>query len=47
MISDQKLPVASFPYGTQVCEVEVDPETGEVQIVHWPRWTMSGAPSIR
>jgi aerobic carbon-monoxide dehydrogenase large subunit len=32
-ISDQTLPVASFPYGTQVCEVEVDPETGEVEIV--------------
>ena len=27
------LPVASFPYGTQVCEVEVDPDTGEVEIV--------------
>jgi carbon-monoxide dehydrogenase large subunit len=23
----------SFPYGTQVCEVEVDPDTGEVEIV--------------
>ena len=32
-VSDQTLPVASFPYGTQVCEVEVDAETGEVQIV--------------
>ena len=32
-ISDQTLPVASFPYGTQVCEVEVDAETGEVEIV--------------
>jgi aerobic carbon-monoxide dehydrogenase large subunit len=31
--SDQTLPVASFPYGTQVCEVEVDPETGAVDIV--------------
>jgi aerobic carbon-monoxide dehydrogenase large subunit len=27
------LPVASFPYGTQVCEVEVDPESGAVDIV--------------
>ena len=34
-ISDQTLPVASFPYGTQVCEVEVDPETGEVEIVDY------------
>ena len=32
-ISDQTLPVASFPYGAQVCEVEVDPETGAVEIV--------------
>jgi aerobic carbon-monoxide dehydrogenase large subunit len=32
-ISDQTIPVASFPYGTQVCEVEVDPETGAVEIV--------------
>ena len=32
-ISDQTLPVASFSYGTQVCEVEVDPETGAVDIV--------------
>ncbi len=32
-ISDQTLPVASFPYGTQVCEVEVDSETGAVEIV--------------
>ena len=31
--SDQTLPIASFPYGTQVCEVEVDPETGMVEIV--------------
>jgi carbon-monoxide dehydrogenase large subunit len=32
-ISDQTLPVASFPYGTQLCEVEVDAETGTVEIV--------------
>jgi carbon-monoxide dehydrogenase large subunit len=32
-ISDRTLPVASFPYGTQICEVEVDPETGSVEIV--------------
>jgi carbon-monoxide dehydrogenase large subunit len=31
--SDQTLPIASFPYGTQICEVEVDPETGAVEIV--------------
>ena len=34
-ISDQTLPVASFPYGTQICEVEVDPETGTVEIVRY------------
>ncbi|MBV9862290.1 MAG: xanthine dehydrogenase family protein molybdopterin-binding subunit [Alphaproteobacteria bacterium] len=32
-VSDQTLPVASFPYGTQICEVEVDPETGAVELV--------------
>ena len=32
-ISDQTLPIASFPYGTQICEVEVDAETGDVEIV--------------
>jgi aerobic carbon-monoxide dehydrogenase large subunit len=32
-VCDQTIPVASFPYGTQVCEVEVDPETGAVAIV--------------
>ncbi|HXW23567.1 MAG TPA: xanthine dehydrogenase family protein molybdopterin-binding subunit [Xanthobacteraceae bacterium] len=32
-ISDETVPVASFPYGTQVCEVEVDAETGGVEIV--------------
>jgi carbon-monoxide dehydrogenase large subunit len=32
-VSDQTLPVASFPYGAQVCEVEVDAETGAVEIV--------------
>jgi carbon-monoxide dehydrogenase large subunit len=34
-ISDQTIPVASFPYGTQICEVDVDPETGEVDIVRY------------
>jgi len=34
-ISDQTLPVASFPYGAQICEVEVDPDTGEVAIVRY------------
>ncbi|MGA3401909.1 MAG: xanthine dehydrogenase family protein molybdopterin-binding subunit, partial [Acetobacteraceae bacterium] len=32
-VSDQTLPVASFPYGSQVVEVEVDAETGTVEIV--------------
>ena len=32
-VCDETIPVASFPYGTQVCEVEVDPETGAVTIV--------------
>ena len=32
-VSDQTIPVASFPYGSHVCEVEVDGETGVVEIV--------------
>ena len=32
-ISDKTILVGSFPYGTQVCEVEIDPETGGVRIV--------------
>lgn len=27
--------VGGYPYGAHVCEVEVDPETGHVQIVSW------------
>jgi carbon-monoxide dehydrogenase large subunit len=34
-ISDETLPVASFPYGAQVCEVEVDPETGDIEIIRY------------
>src|SRR5262249_43259275 len=34
-VSDQTLPVASFPYGTQICEVEVDAETGAVEILRY------------
>ncbi|MDE2005019.1 MAG: xanthine dehydrogenase family protein molybdopterin-binding subunit [Rhodospirillales bacterium] len=32
-VCDESIPVASFPYGAQVCEVEVDPETGAVAVV--------------
>jgi len=32
-IGDETVPVASFPYGTHVCEVEVDADTGSVEIV--------------
>jgi carbon-monoxide dehydrogenase large subunit len=31
-ISDQTIKEASFPYGCHVCEVEIDPETGVVNI---------------
>jgi carbon-monoxide dehydrogenase large subunit len=34
-ISDETIPDASFPYGSHVCEVEIDPETGVVRIVHY------------
>ena len=32
-VSDETMPVPSYPYGCAVCEVEVDPETGVVEIV--------------
>ena len=33
--SDETMSVPSFPYGCAVCEVEVDPETGAVEIVRY------------
>jgi aerobic carbon-monoxide dehydrogenase large subunit len=33
--SDETMPVPSFPYGSAVCEVEVDVETGVVEIVRY------------
>jgi aerobic carbon-monoxide dehydrogenase large subunit len=33
--SDETMPQPSFPYGTAVCEVEVDPETGVVEVVRY------------
>ncbi len=33
--SDETMPVPSFPYGSAVCEVEVDPETGQVDLVRY------------
>jgi aerobic carbon-monoxide dehydrogenase large subunit len=34
-ISDQLVRVGAFPFGTHVCEVEVDPETGAVALVRY------------
>ncbi len=34
-ISDKTIAEASFPYGCHVCEVEVDPETGVVEIARY------------
>jgi carbon-monoxide dehydrogenase large subunit len=34
-VSDETMPVPSFPYGCAVCEVEIDPETGVVTIVRY------------
>ena len=34
-LSDETMPVPSFPYGTAVCEVEVDAETGMVEIARY------------
>jgi carbon-monoxide dehydrogenase large subunit len=33
--SDEDMPVPSYPYGCAVCEVEVDPETGVVELVRY------------
>jgi aerobic carbon-monoxide dehydrogenase large subunit len=33
--SDETVNIASFPYGCHVCEVEVDPETGVVEIARY------------
>ena len=33
--SDETLTAPSFPYGSAVCEVEVDPETGVVDVVRY------------
>ena len=33
--SDETMSVPSYPYGCAVCEVEVDPETGAVEIVRY------------
>jgi carbon-monoxide dehydrogenase large subunit len=32
-VSDETVNVASFPYGSHVCEVEIDPDTGCLEIV--------------
>ena len=32
-VSDESMSVPSYPYGSAVCEVEVDPETGAVEVV--------------
>jgi len=34
-LSDEVLTAPSFPYGCAVCEVEVDPETGVVEVVRY------------
>ena len=34
-IGDETIALAAFPYGCHVCEVEIDPDTGGVQIVRY------------
>jgi carbon-monoxide dehydrogenase large subunit len=34
-LCDETLPQPSFPYGAAVCEVEIDPETGVVELVRY------------
>ncbi len=33
--ADETISVPSFPYGCAVCEVEIDPETGVVEVARW------------
>ncbi len=34
-VCDEVMPLAAFPYGCHVCEVEIDPETGVVEIARY------------
>jgi aerobic carbon-monoxide dehydrogenase large subunit len=34
-LSDEDMPLPSYPYGCAVCEVEVDPETGVVEVARY------------
>ena len=34
-VSDETVNLAAFPYGCHVCEVEIDPDTGEIEIVRY------------
>jgi aerobic carbon-monoxide dehydrogenase large subunit len=34
-IGDHTVSVGGYPSGTHICEVEVDPDTGAVRMVHW------------
>ena len=34
-VGDETVSVGAFPSGTHVCEVEIDPETGQVRLVRW------------
>ena len=34
-MSDETVNLAAFPYGCHVCEVEIDPDTGVVEIVRY------------
>ncbi len=34
-LGDVNTPVGGYPSGTHICEVEVDPETGHVEVVSW------------
>ena len=34
-VGDETVSVGAYPSGTHVCEVEIDPETGQVRLVRW------------
>ena len=47
VVTDNEMHEPVFPNGSAICEVEIDPETGEVEITRYASSTMSGAASIR
>ena len=47
VVTDNEMHEPVFPNGTAICEVEIDPDTGEIAITRYASSTMSAAASIR